>query len=102
MLKEEQAALDAAHDLSTNGHASASEEENRPKPCVPKVEQIRQEAAAAHSGEPADSMPQPALAERSGIITGGSMRRKAFRMEWDFSQHSKYPVMRLKQTSKAL
>ena len=83
------------------GHASASEEDNRPKPCVPKAEQIRLHAAAAHSTEPADSMPQPAaLAERRDNIAGGSSRRKAFRMEWDFSQHSKYPVMRLKQISR--
>ncbi len=102
MLKEERVSLDAARDLLINGHSSASEEENRPKPCVPLAEQVRLQAAAAHSTEPADSMPQMAVAERCDMIAGSSTRRKAFRMEWGFSQHTKYPVMRLKQSSMLL
>ncbi|CAL5223000.1 g5447 [Coccomyxa viridis] len=102
MLKEERVSLDAARDLLINGHSSASEEENRPKPCVPLAEQVRLQAAAAHSTKPADSMPQMAVAERCDMIAGSSTRRKAFRMEWGFSQHTKYPVMRLKQSSMLL
>lgn len=100
MLKEEQAGQGAAPDLFANGHASALEEENRPKPCVPKAEQIRAHSAAPHNAEPAVSLPpEPSVAHLS-MTTGGSTRRKAFKMEWDFSQHTQYPVMRLKQSSR--
>ena len=63
MLKVEQARLDAAHDSFTNGHASASEEENRPKPCVPKAEQIR-----VHSGAP-HSMKRESLQDGVGLLS---------------------------------
>ena len=100
MLKVEQARLDAAHDSSTNGHASASEEENRPKPCVPKAEQIRVHSGAPHSAESVKSMPQGSTStDMHTVAAGSSMKRKAFKMEWDFSQHAMYPVMRLKQNS---
>ena len=105
MLKEERAGQSAAPDLSANGHASASEEENRPKPCVPKAEQIRAHSAAPHSTDPVVGLPQEKPDQKPldghlGMAASGSNRRKAFKMEWDFSQHIQYPVMRLKQSSR--
>ena len=102
MLKEDQlqAELPAAADASMNGHASASAEDNRPKPCVPEADQIRLHSAAQHSTGRAESMPQEVAAVHHDAPASTSMSRKAFKMDWDFLQHTKYPVMRLKQTSR--
>ena len=101
MLKEQQAQQGAHCDASANGHASVAEDEDRPKPCVPKGEQIREHSSAADSAGSADSTPEKDVAVPHCRKGDGSTGSRAFRMEWDFSQHAKYPVMRLKQTGRS-
>lgn len=95
------------HGVLQNGHASP-DEDDRPKPCVPKAEQIRPELApaeASNSTETANGMssqqaPGNSTQRDEGGISAMNRRSKPFRMEWDFTQHAKYPVMRLRQAGK--
>ena len=95
------------HGVLQNGHASL-DEDDRPKPCVPEAEQIRPElalTAASNSTELVNGMtsqqaPGNSAQRDEGSILAVNRSRKPFRMEWDFTQHAKYPVMRLRQAGK--
>lgn len=92
MLKEEQANQGTPPSSLTNGHA----EDDRPKPCVPQSEQIRQHSSAAAK----ESLPEEKAAGESSRKGDGKQIAKTLKIEWDFSQHVKYPVMRMRQAGK--
>ena len=92
LLREEQAHQGTAPSTLTDGQA----EDDRPKPCVPQSEQIRQDSSAAAKR----SMPEEQAAGESSGKGGGKQTAKTLKIEWDFSQHVKYPVMRMRQVGK--
>ena len=92
MLREEQEHQEPALSSLTDGHA----EDDRPKPCVPQSEQIRQDPSAAAK----HSMPEEKAAGESKETGGGKQTAKALKIEWDFSHHVKYPLMRMRQVGK--
>ena len=92
MLREEQAHQGPAPSSLTDGHT----EDDRPKPCVPQSEQIRQDSSAAAKR----SMPEEKAAGESNEIGGRKQTAKALKIEWDFSQHVKYPLMRMRQVGR--
>lgn len=92
MLRDEQAHQGPAPSSLTDGHT----EDDRPKPCVPQSEQIRQDPSAAAK----HSMPEEKAAGESNGTGGGKQTARALRIEWDFSQHVKYPLMRMRQVGK--
>ena len=99
------------HEALQNGHARP-DEDDRPKPCVPEAEQIRPNLAAATAAVKASNSIETANGPTNqqahgnsthnaeGSISAMSRSGKPFRMEWDFTQHAKYPVMRLRQAGK--
>ena len=108
MLQERQAQQRLSqHEALQNGDAGP-DEDDRPKPCVPQAEQIRPAATAAASdsidaanGPPSQQAPGNGAERDEGSIPAMSRSDKPFKMEWDFTQHAKYPVMRLKLADQA-
>lgn len=107
MLQERQAQQRLPqHEAMQNGHAEPNEDD-RPKPCVPQAEQIRPAAAAAASGSidvvngpPSQQAPGDSAERDEDSVSAISRSEKLFKMEWVFTKHAKYPVMRLRQAGK--